>query len=218
MRLIYWLLFVFGVSGGAYAETGLSSDKNVFPFKYQPAPDIELTLSKSNDSIHVMYPDKQLEEIATLDGINWTGNHNVTQDLNFDGFIDLALWVDVNPRGLNDSYDIFLWDHKAGKLKKVATLVNLSIEASTDSDIESGTKSGFLVENIIDTGCPDGEPLCDYVTRYQWQNHQLVLHSTLSPAEDQQTTIAFYKDGKVIQTSTVPNKQVNKVLKNKSLK
>lgn len=167
MRLEHILFLVMGILSGihAFAESELSSPENVFPFKYKPSLDVELVLSKENNSVKIVYPDGNAEEITTLDTRNWRGNYNITKDLNFDGFIDLGIWVGVGPRGLNENYDIFIWDENALELKKVATLVNPSL------------KEGFLVESILDTTCQDDRQICVYSRRYKWENFLPIVHS-----------------------------------------
>ncbi|WP_444996722.1 XAC2610-related protein [Aliikangiella sp. IMCC44359] len=198
MKKIFFLTFILILTSNIHAETKLSSHKNVFPFKYSPTPALELTLTKKDNVIKVTYPEGNTEEITTLETKNWNGNYNITQDLNFDGYVDLGLWVSVNPRGLNESYDIILWDENTRKLKKVANIINPEIE------------SNFLIENIIDTSsiCPNEDFLCAHSNRYRWKNDSLVIHSTLIPEKNNHTTIKFYKNERIVKTVTVPNKQI----------
>ncbi|ABD82038.1 XAC2610-related protein [Saccharophagus degradans] len=155
MKLEYILLFMLIISAGVHAESELSSPENVFPFKYKPTPNLELVLTKENSSVRVVYPNGNAEEITTLETRNWNDNYNITKDFNFDGFIDLGIWVGVAPRGLNENYDIFIWDEKEHKLRKVTTIVNPDIEEA------------FLVENIIDTTCQDSSQICVHSRRYK---------------------------------------------------
>ena len=186
------LILIFAFTSCLNAETELSSDKNIFPFKYKPTPQIELIVSKIKNDIYVTYPNKVTQKITTLERKLWN-RPNITKDLNFDGYTDLAISVGVNPRGLNENYAIFLWDNKKQELKESGDIVNPSIERE------------YLVENSHGAGimCERNEPICTYKTRYKWEGNQLITHSSFTPLKNNKTEISFYKDDIIIKTVVV---------------
>jgi len=203
MKRVFVLIPIFIFFSSIYAETQLSSHKNIFPFKYKPTPELEITVTKKNNSIQVIYPNGKIQEIIRLDSNILINYENITKDLNFNGYIDLGIWVGVNSQGLNDSYEIFLWDSLKHKLKKSGGIINPSIEL------------GFLVDNtfVPYIMCPNNEAGCTYKTRYLWKDNHLFAHSTLIPRKDHQIELSFYKEQKVVKTVTVPYDQVNKETK-----
>ena len=184
------LILIFSFTSCLNAETELSSDKNRFPFKYKPTPQIELTVSRIKNDIYVTYPNKVTQKIITLEENHIKRNSpSVTEDLNFDGYTDLAISVEVNPRGLNEGYIIFLWDNKKQKLKKSAYITNPSIEEE------------YLVSNnhgqcVIRTICTDK-------IRYKWEGNKLITHSTYNPLGKNKIEISFYKDENITKTIVV---------------
>jgi len=189
------LISIIAFSSCLNAETVLSSDKNLFPFKYKPTPQIELTVSKIKNDIYVTYPNKETRKITTIERKIWN-SPNITKDLNFDGYTDLAIVVGVNPRGLNEYYAIFLWDNKKQVLKESGGIVNPSIEKE------------YLVENSLatDSMCENNEAICAYKTRYKWEGNQLITHSSFTPLKNNKTKISFYKDEVIVKTVVVPHK------------
>lgn len=71
MKVILLLIPILIFSSYLNAETELSSDKNIFPFKYKPTPKMELTVSKINNNIYVTYPNKGTKKLTTLDRKIW---------------------------------------------------------------------------------------------------------------------------------------------------
>ena len=57
------LILILAFTSCLNAETELSSDKNRFPFKYKPTPQIELTVSRIKNDIYVTYPNKVTQKI-----------------------------------------------------------------------------------------------------------------------------------------------------------
>jgi len=165
MNIRYFLILLPSIVSLVLAETELSSDANIFPFSFNPTSEIELNVSKIKNNIFVAYPNKNIKKITTLNE-RVIVSPSITKDLNFDGYVDLAIVTAVTPNGLNETYEIFLWDNEAKRLKKSGQIVNPSIEEE------------YLVENIFDTSvmrqCRDLF-FCVTKVRYKWKENELII-------------------------------------------
>ena len=204
MKISAFLLLILAFCSYLYAESELSSDINSYPFKFKPTTNIELIVTKVNDSIFVTYPNGNRQKIKTLENSIWS-SPGITKDFNFDGYTDLAIVVAVNPRGLNESYAIFLWDNEKKRLKEARNIVNPSIE-----------KKQYLVENAYFTGsmCEQvNKPICNNKILYKWKGGQLDIFASLAPLKENRTKISFYKNGKVVKIIVVPDEDISATIK-----
>jgi len=165
MRIRYFAILLLPIFRLLYAETELSSDTNIFPFSFNPTLEIELNVTKIKNDVFVAYSNNTIKKITTLNE-RVIVSPSITKDLNFDGYVDLAIVTAVTPNGLNETYEIFLWDNEAKILKKSGQIINPSIEED------------YLVENIIDTSamrqCRDLF-FCVTKVRYKWKENKLII-------------------------------------------
>lgn len=197
LKLKHLLIFIIAYSNSTYADSDLSSESNVYPFKYYPLPGLELTVEKKDNRIQIFHPNQYIQEFTIPKGIGWA-LPNITQDLNFDGYTDLAIWFESNARGNNDNYIIYLWNNEKLKLEEAEIASNL------------GISSNFLTSSYSFGGppCPLKEAFCYVLDRYKWEKGNLVMHSSLFTAENS-TQISFYKNEKLVKKVTVPSDMVD---------
>jgi len=91
-------------------------------------------------------------------------NEFLIYDYNFDGYKDLAIFKSTDSRKLNNSYQLFYYNHYTGKFDNGANLTNPTVEGK------------FVIENTI------GYEYVQY--RYVWNGKSLEFHSKVSQEND----------------------------------